>query len=178
MQRRQFVLNSGICGQRMRMSGQPDMPAIIGINGRTHDPNRSTSRQNLERPKSGKSRRPCSWSVFSDSISGRQAACRSSGGLEGHRPGGGRGHPKQFLEIHWLALGLHFGGAVFRALHERVRRRRPAPARGRKLATLRPGSDDRRLVVGEDARHRRQVADVRLTTRNSAMMAARLVVIE
>jgi len=113
VQRRQFVLNSGICGQRMRMSGQPDMPAIIGINGRTHDPNRSTSRQNLERPKSGKSRRPCSWSVFSDSISRRQAACRSSGGLEGHRPGGGRGHPKQFLEIHWLALGLHFGGAVF-----------------------------------------------------------------
>ena len=24
----------------MRMSGQPEMPAIIGINGRTHDPNR------------------------------------------------------------------------------------------------------------------------------------------
>jgi blue copper oxidase len=40
VQRRQFVLNNGVCGQRMRMSGQPDMPAIIGINGRTHDPNR------------------------------------------------------------------------------------------------------------------------------------------
>ena len=40
MQHRQFVLNNGVCGQRMRMSGQSDMPAIIGINGRTHDPNR------------------------------------------------------------------------------------------------------------------------------------------
>ena len=40
VQHRQFVLNNGVCGQRMRMSGQPDMPAIIGINGRTHDPNR------------------------------------------------------------------------------------------------------------------------------------------
>jgi FtsP/CotA-like multicopper oxidase with cupredoxin domain len=40
VQRRQFVLNNGVCGQRMRMSGQPDMPAIVGINGRTHDPNR------------------------------------------------------------------------------------------------------------------------------------------
>jgi FtsP/CotA-like multicopper oxidase with cupredoxin domain len=39
-QRRQFVLNNGVCGQRMRMSGRPDMPAIVGINGRTHDPNR------------------------------------------------------------------------------------------------------------------------------------------
>jgi len=40
VQRRQFILNNGVCGQRMRMSGQPDIPAIIGINGRTHDPNR------------------------------------------------------------------------------------------------------------------------------------------
>jgi blue copper oxidase len=40
VQRRQFILNNGVCGQRMRMSGQPEMPAIIGINGRTHDPNR------------------------------------------------------------------------------------------------------------------------------------------
>jgi blue copper oxidase len=40
VQRRQFVLNNGVCGQRMRMSNQPDMPAIVGINGRTHDPNR------------------------------------------------------------------------------------------------------------------------------------------
>src|SRR4051794_34839289 len=40
VQRRQFVLNNGICGQRTRMSGHPDVPAIIGINGRTHDPNR------------------------------------------------------------------------------------------------------------------------------------------
>ena len=34
MQHRQFVLNNGVCGQRMRMSGQSDMPAIVGINGR------------------------------------------------------------------------------------------------------------------------------------------------
>jgi blue copper oxidase len=40
VQRRKFVLNNGVCGQRTRMSGQPDMPAIIGINGRTHDANR------------------------------------------------------------------------------------------------------------------------------------------
>lgn len=40
VQRRQFVLNNGICGQRTGMSGHPDVPAIIGINGRTHDPNR------------------------------------------------------------------------------------------------------------------------------------------
>jgi len=40
VQRRQFVLNNGVCGQKMRMSGQSDMPALIGINGRTHDPNR------------------------------------------------------------------------------------------------------------------------------------------
>ena len=40
VQRRQFVLNNGVCGQKMRMSGQPDIPAIVGINGRTHDPSR------------------------------------------------------------------------------------------------------------------------------------------
>jgi blue copper oxidase len=40
VQNRQFALNNGVCGQRMRMPGQPEMPAIIGINGRTHDPNR------------------------------------------------------------------------------------------------------------------------------------------
>jgi blue copper oxidase len=40
VQRRQFILNNGVCGRRMRMSGQPDMPVIVGINGRTHDPNR------------------------------------------------------------------------------------------------------------------------------------------
>jgi blue copper oxidase len=40
VQRRQFALNNGVCGQRMRMPGQLEMPAIIGINGRTHDPNR------------------------------------------------------------------------------------------------------------------------------------------
>jgi blue copper oxidase len=40
VQRRQFALNNGVCGQRMGMPGQPEMPAIIGINGRTHDPNR------------------------------------------------------------------------------------------------------------------------------------------
>jgi FtsP/CotA-like multicopper oxidase with cupredoxin domain len=40
VQRRPFVLNNGICGQRTRMSDHPDMPAIIGINGLTHDPNR------------------------------------------------------------------------------------------------------------------------------------------
>jgi blue copper oxidase len=40
VQHRPFVLNNGICGQGMRMSDQPDRPAIIGINGRTHDPNR------------------------------------------------------------------------------------------------------------------------------------------
>jgi blue copper oxidase len=40
VQHRQFALNNGVCGQRMRMPGQPEMPAIIGINGRTHDPNR------------------------------------------------------------------------------------------------------------------------------------------
>jgi blue copper oxidase len=40
VQHRQFALNNGVCGQRMGMPGQPEMPAIIGINGRTHDPNR------------------------------------------------------------------------------------------------------------------------------------------
>jgi blue copper oxidase len=40
VQHREFVLNNGICGQRTRMSEQSEMPAIIGINGRTHDPNR------------------------------------------------------------------------------------------------------------------------------------------
>jgi blue copper oxidase len=40
VQRRQFVLNNGVCGQKMRMSSQSNMPAIVGINGRTHDPNR------------------------------------------------------------------------------------------------------------------------------------------
>lgn len=40
VRRRQFVLNNGVCGQRMRMTGQSDMPALIGINGRTHDPAR------------------------------------------------------------------------------------------------------------------------------------------
>jgi blue copper oxidase len=40
VQRRQFILNNGICGQRTRMTGQSDMPALVGINGRTHDPAR------------------------------------------------------------------------------------------------------------------------------------------
>ncbi|MBV9532228.1 MAG: hypothetical protein JO283_14480 [Bradyrhizobium sp.] len=38
--RRQFVLNNGVCGQRTQMSEHPDMPALTGINGRVHDPNR------------------------------------------------------------------------------------------------------------------------------------------
>lgn len=40
VQHRQFVLNNGVCGQRMRTPGEGEMPAIVGINGRTHDPNR------------------------------------------------------------------------------------------------------------------------------------------
>jgi FtsP/CotA-like multicopper oxidase with cupredoxin domain len=40
VQRRQFVLNNGICGARMVNSGRPDMPALIGINGKIHDPAR------------------------------------------------------------------------------------------------------------------------------------------
>ncbi|WFT99921.1 multicopper oxidase domain-containing protein [Bradyrhizobium barranii] len=40
VQRRQFVLNNGICEQRTRMSEHPDMPALIGINGKVHDPKR------------------------------------------------------------------------------------------------------------------------------------------
>jgi cuproxidase len=40
VQRRQFVLNNGVCGQRTRMSEHPDTPALIGINGQVHDPNR------------------------------------------------------------------------------------------------------------------------------------------
>jgi FtsP/CotA-like multicopper oxidase with cupredoxin domain len=38
VQRRKFVLNNGVC--RQTISGQLDMPTIIGINGRRHDPNR------------------------------------------------------------------------------------------------------------------------------------------
>ncbi len=40
VQRRQVVLDNGICGPRMSMSGHADMPALIGINGRAHDPAR------------------------------------------------------------------------------------------------------------------------------------------
>jgi len=40
VRRRQFVLDNGICGSRMSMSGHADMPALIGINGRVHDPAR------------------------------------------------------------------------------------------------------------------------------------------
>jgi blue copper oxidase len=40
VQRRQFVLDNGICGQRPPMAGHPDMPALIGINGKAHDPAR------------------------------------------------------------------------------------------------------------------------------------------
>jgi cuproxidase len=40
VEHRQFALNNGVCGQRMGMSGPTNMPAIIGINGRTHDPSR------------------------------------------------------------------------------------------------------------------------------------------
>jgi len=40
VQRRQFVLNNGICGQRTRMSNHPDMPMLTGINGQLHDPKR------------------------------------------------------------------------------------------------------------------------------------------
>lgn len=40
VQRRQFVLNSGVCGQRTQMSEHPDMPTLVGINGQVHDPKR------------------------------------------------------------------------------------------------------------------------------------------
>jgi blue copper oxidase len=40
VQRRQFVLNNGLCGQRTRMSNHGNLPAIIGINGQVHDPRR------------------------------------------------------------------------------------------------------------------------------------------
>ena len=40
VQRRQFVLNNGVCGQRTRMSNHEGMPALTGINGRIHDPGR------------------------------------------------------------------------------------------------------------------------------------------
>ena len=40
VQRRQFVLDNGICGRRTSMSGHADMPALIGINGQAHDPSR------------------------------------------------------------------------------------------------------------------------------------------
>jgi FtsP/CotA-like multicopper oxidase with cupredoxin domain len=37
MRRRQFILNSGICGPRQPVGAQADMVALIGINGKTHD---------------------------------------------------------------------------------------------------------------------------------------------
>jgi cuproxidase len=40
VRRRQFVLNNGVCGQRTWMSEHPDIPALVGINGQVHDPNR------------------------------------------------------------------------------------------------------------------------------------------
>ena len=40
VRRRQFVLNNGVCGQRSRMRNHDGLPALIGINGRTHDPKR------------------------------------------------------------------------------------------------------------------------------------------
>jgi len=40
VQRRQFVLNNGVCGQRMLEAGHSNMPAITGINGKIHDPAR------------------------------------------------------------------------------------------------------------------------------------------
>ena len=44
VQRRQFVLNNGVCGQRTKMSEHPDMPALVGINGQVHDPNENRRR--------------------------------------------------------------------------------------------------------------------------------------
>jgi len=32
------VVNNGLCGQRSEMVAPADMPTLIGINGRTHDP--------------------------------------------------------------------------------------------------------------------------------------------
>ena len=40
VQRRQFVLDNGICGQRMTTSGHADAPMLTGINGKVHDPSR------------------------------------------------------------------------------------------------------------------------------------------
>jgi len=37
IQRRQFVLNSGICSSRSQAGAHANMVALIGINGRTHD---------------------------------------------------------------------------------------------------------------------------------------------
>jgi FtsP/CotA-like multicopper oxidase with cupredoxin domain len=36
-QRRQFVLDSGLCASRTQASAHPDMPALIGINGKPYD---------------------------------------------------------------------------------------------------------------------------------------------
>jgi FtsP/CotA-like multicopper oxidase with cupredoxin domain len=40
VQRRQFILDNGICGRRMTIPDHTDMPALIGINGKAHDPSR------------------------------------------------------------------------------------------------------------------------------------------
>jgi cuproxidase len=40
VQRRQFVLNSGLCASRQRAGPHTDMPALIGINGKAFDPAR------------------------------------------------------------------------------------------------------------------------------------------
>jgi len=58
----------------------------------------------------------------------------------------------------------NFGGAAYPS------------ASNRQLAVGADVAHYRRRIVGEHAWHRRQVADVSLITRNSAMMAAWLVV--
>jgi hypothetical protein len=69
-------------------------------------------------------------------------------------------HLQQFLEVDRLALGLQLFGSFLGGVHQRLRRRWHAPPRRGEFAAINPVAHDRRLVVREDARHRRKVADV------------------
>ena len=69
-----------------------------------------------------------------------------------------RFHAQQRREVDLLTLGAQLLGPPLGRLEQCLLRRRHAPARHRELAAGRGVADDRRRIVREHARQRRQVA--------------------
>ena len=54
VQRRQFILNSGLCASRPGGGAHGETPALVGINGKPYDIGRIDVETQLERPRCGR----------------------------------------------------------------------------------------------------------------------------